>query len=109
MDKATIVIPEGKELIWVEALYKEPIEGVSFSNAGLTVGKACYVFEGSKEIEKKIDREIDRLAEDRFEILKEKVLSSRNKMLDEIRVELDEKYRDHIEKLKQKIVELKKK
>jgi len=30
-------VPKGKELIWAEAVYKEPIEGVPFSNAGMSL------------------------------------------------------------------------
>lgn len=101
-------IPENKQQIYVEATYKEPIEGVPFSNTGLTVGLTKNIYEGKGLIEKEIDSQIDRLCEDYFTKLKAKVLETRNDMIDQLRVEMDEKYTEHIQKLKDEIIKLKK-
>ncbi len=100
-------IPEGKEMIWSEATYKEPIEGIPYSNVGLTVGRAIYIPEGMKGQEKLLDEAVDRLAKEKFAKLKEDILTTRNEMLDEIRVELEKKYGKTIEDLQEEIKILK--
>lgn len=102
-------IPEGKQQVYVEASYKEPIEGIQYSNAGLTVGVTKNVFEGKGRIEKEIDKQIDRLCEAYLEKFMDKILSTRNEIVDTVRCEMDVKYLDTIQKLKDEIAELKKK
>ena len=102
-------IPEGKQQIYAEALYKEPIDGVPFSNAGFTVAITKNVFEGDKNAEAVLQEQVERLCKWYFEKLKKDVLETRNEMIDKIRVELDAKYKDYIKQLKDERDKLKKK
>ncbi len=96
-------IPEGKEQIYVEAVYKEPIEGIPFSNVGLTVGVSKYIDQG--EIEKELDGQIQRLVKEYFDKLASEVKSTRNEMMDKLRVELDKEYADKLKEAKRIILE----
>jgi len=98
-------IPEGKEQVYVEAVYKEPIEGIPFSNVGLTVGVSKYIDEGT--VEKELDSIIQRLVKEYFGKLATEIKSTRNTLIDQVRVELDEKYKGYIKELKEEIIKLK--
>ena len=97
------IIPEGKEQIYVEAVYKEPIEGIPFSNVGLTVGVSKYITEG--EIEKELDGQIQRLVKEYFDKLANEIKKSRNTLIDQLRVDLDKEYGEKLKKAKEIILE----
>ena len=96
------IIPEGKEQIYVEAVYKEPIEGIPFSNVGLTVGVSKYINEG--EVEKELDGQIQRLVREYFDKLASEIKKSRNTLIDQLRVDLDKEYSDKLAKAKEIIL-----
>jgi len=96
-------IPEGKEQIYVEAVYKEPIEGIPFSNVGLTVGVSKYIDQG--EIEKELDGQIQRLVKEYFDKLASEIKKSRNTLIDQLRVDLDKEYGEKLKKAKEIILE----
>ena len=96
-------IPEGKEQIWTEAVYKEPIEGIPYSNVGLTVGVAKYIEQGSEREE--IEKTIQRLTEEYFVKLAEDIRSTRNELMDKLRVEIAQEYDEKLAKAKKIILE----
>jgi len=103
-------IPEGKEQIYVEATYKEPIEGVPFSNVGLTVAISKYIEQGMEA--KEIDKQIQRLTEEYFNKLKEdirekadSIKETRNESIDKLRVELSQEYDEKLKRAKEIILE----
>lgn len=103
-------IPEGKELIWSEATYKEPIEGIPFSNTGITLGRAKYVDAKDAEKEKELlDEETERTVKRYFKKIAKDVKETRNELIDKLRIEFDEKYKAHIQELKDEILKLKNK
>ena len=97
-------IPEGKELVWAEAVYKEPIEGIPFSNTGLTVGVSKYVDIG--EAQGALDSAVQRLVEEYFKKLSEQIKSTRNELVDKIRAEVSEEKDGIIEKAKEEYLKL---
>lgn len=97
------IIPEGKEQIYVEAVYKEPIEGIPFSNVGLTVGVSKYIDQG--EIEKELDKQIQRLVKEYFDKLSAQIKESRNSLIDQLRVDLANEYDEKLKKAKEIILE----
>ena len=100
------IIPEGKEMIWAEGIYKEPIEGIPFSNVGLTLGRARYVEEGDIETaEKMLDDEIERATKRYFDKLASEIKKSRNTLIDQLRVDLDKEYGEKLKKAKEIILE----
>lgn len=103
-------IPEGKEQIYVEATYKEPIEGVPFSNIGLTVAVSKYIEQGT--IEEELDKQIQRLVKEYFDKLSNEmkakaddIKETRNELIDKLRVELAEQYDEKLKKAKEIILE----
>lgn len=96
-------IPEGKEQIYVEAVYKEPIDGIPFSNVGLTVGISKYINEG--EIEDELDSQIQRLVKEYFDKLASEIKKSRNTLIDQLKVDLDKEYSEKFKKAKEIILE----
>ena len=101
-------IPEGKALVWVEAVYKEPIEGIPFSNEGMTIGMAVYVDKDNREqLRTELDTEIKVMTKEYFDKLATEIKSTRNTLIDQVRVELDEKYKGYIKELKEEIIKLK--
>ena len=97
------IIPEGKEQIYVEAVYKEPIEGIPFSNVGLTVGVGKYINHG--ELETELDGQIQRLVKEYFDKLASEIKKSRNTLIDQLKVDLDKQYSDKLAKAKEIILE----
>jgi vancomycin permeability regulator SanA len=95
-------IPEGKEQIWTEAVYKEPIEGIPYSNVGLTVGVSKYIEQGSEREE--IEKVIQTLVEQYFVKLAEDIRSIRNELMDKLRVEIAEEYDEKLAKAKELIL-----
>lgn len=96
-------IPEGKEQVYVEAVYKEPIEGIPFSNVGLTVGVSKYIDEG--KVEEELDRQTQRLVKEYFDKLASEIKKSRNTLIDQLRVDLDKEYGEKLKKAKEIILE----
>ena len=96
-------IPEGKEQIWTEAVYKEPIEGIPYSNVGLTVGMSKYIEQGSEREE--IEKTIQTLVEQYFVKLAEDIRSTRNELMDKLRVEIAQEYDGKLKKAKKMILE----
>ena len=101
-------IPEGKQQIYVEATYKEPIEGVPFSNVGITVGVSKYIDDKPGEIEKIIAENTQKAVERYTAKLQEAMLKGRNEVVDNLRVELDKKYAENIKALKDEVIKLRK-
>lgn len=99
-------IPEGKEQIYVEALYKEPIDGIPFSNAGLTVGVSKYIKEDTEN--EVLDEQIQRLTKEYFSKLSSEIKSTRNDMIDTLRVELSKEYDGKLQLAKEEIIKLRK-
>ena len=98
-------IPEGKEMIWTEAVYKEPIEGVPFSNVGLTVGVSKYIEESQRaEI---LEEQINKLVKTYFDKLAKNVRNTRNELMDKLRKDISEEYESRLEKAKEIVIELK--
>jgi len=97
-------IPEGKELLWAEAVYKEPIQGIPFSNVGLTVGISKYIEEGKSDSE--LDTLVQRMVKEYFKKLSEEVKSTRNDMIDNIRIEVSKEKDGIIEKAKEEYIKL---
>ena len=109
------MIPEGKQQIFIEAMYKEPIEGIPFSNTGITVAVSKYIPEGEDALHTELDKLVTKLGEEYSAKLKKEmkkmrdaILSQRGEELDAIRVELDKKYKGYIEELRAEIIKLKK-
>jgi len=103
------IIPEGKEQIYVEALYKEPIEGVPFSNIGLTVAVSKYIEQGTED--KELDKQIQRLAKEYFDKLAKEmrakaddIKETRNQLADKIRVDISKEYDKKLKKAKEIIL-----
>jgi hypothetical protein len=97
-------IPEGKEQIYVEAVYKEPIEGIPFSNLGLTVGISKYINEG--EVAEELDKTIQRLVKEYFDRLATEIKDTRNDLIDKVRVEIAGEYDAKLDLAKDMIKEL---
>ena len=97
-------IPEGKEQIYIEAVYKEPIDGIPFSNVGLTVGVSKYINEG--ELQSSIDEQIQRLTKEYFSKLSSEVKSTRNDLIDSLRIELSKEYDNKLKLAKEEIIKL---
>jgi transcription termination factor NusB len=97
-------IPEGKEMIWTEAVYKEPIEGVPFSNVGLTVGVSKYIEDDQRE--EVLEEQIDKLVKTYFDKLSKNVKNTRNELMDNLRKEISEEYEDRLEQAKQEVIRL---
>jgi len=98
------IIPEGKEMIWAEAVYKEPIEGIPFSNTGLTVGVSKYIDIGEEA--NALDKLTQRLVKEYFDKLADSIKSTRNEMMDKIRAEVSVEKDEIIEKCKKEIFRL---
>jgi hypothetical protein len=103
------IIPEGKEQIYVEATYKEPIEGVPFSNIGLTVAVSKYIEQGTEA--KELDKQIQRLVKEYFDKLAEEmkgkadsIKETRNELVDKLRVEIADQYDEKLKKAKEIIL-----
>ena len=96
-------IPEGKQQVYIEVLYKEPIEGIPFSNVGITVGVSKYIGEG--ELSSEIDQQVQALVQEKFGKLKEQIATTRNEMIDRLREELDKEYSGKLKKAKEIILE----
>jgi hypothetical protein len=93
MNKDLFTIPEDKALIWAEGMYKEQIEGIPFSNNGMTIGVAKYVSaENKEEQEELLDNAIERTTKRYFKKLEREILNTRNDMIDKIRIQLADKY-----------------
>jgi len=99
-------IPEGKIQIYVEAVYKEPIVGIPFSNTGLTVAVSKYINEG--ELTTELDEQIQRLAKEYFGKLSSEIRSTRNDMIDTLRIELSKEYDKKLQLAKEEIIKLRK-
>ena len=99
-------IPEGKIQIYVEAVYKEPIDGIPFSNTGLTVAVSKYINEG--ELTTELDEQIQRLAKEYFGKLSSEIRSTRNDMIDTLRIELSKEYDKKLQLAKEEIIKLRK-
>ena len=106
-------IPEGKEQIYVEATYKEPIEGVPFSNIGLTVGVSKYIEQGTEaeKLTEELDKQIQRLVKEYFDKLSEDmkvkadtIKETRNELVDKLRVDIANEYDERLKKAKEIIL-----
>lgn len=97
-------IPEGKIQIYTEAVYKEPIEGIPFSNTGLTVGVSKYIDEN--QLTNELDELVQRLVKEYFGKLSREIRSTRNDLIDKVRVELSAEYDEKLAKAKEMILEL---
>jgi hypothetical protein len=97
-------IPDGKIQIYTEAVYKEPIEGIPFSNTGLTVGISKYIAED--ELPNELDALVQRLVKEYFGKLSTEIKSTRNDLIDTVRAELSAEYDGKLAKAKEMILEL---
>jgi len=97
-------IPEGKELIWTEAVYKEPIEGIPFSNVGITMGISKYIEENDRA--DVLGETVEKLVKKYFDKLSKEIRSTRNDLIDKVRKEVAEEYGEKFEKAKSEVLRL---
>lgn len=102
------ILDEGKVQISASASLKDRIEGVQFSSQGYEVWLTKIVNEeDEKEQARLLDETANRLVTQYYKKLEQEIKSTRNDMIDTLRVELDKEYREKLQKAKEIIIELK--
>jgi len=102
-------IPEGMMEVWASGEIKEPIEGVRFSNEGVSLGFSKLVEEDNWGVAQMIlNKQVSNLKKIYHEKLKSAITETRNDVIDLLREELSTEYDHKLELSKEEIIKLKK-
>jgi len=102
------IIPEGKVQISGNASLKDQINGIPFTSQGYEVWVTKVVDEkDEKKQEELLDSLVERLVKTYYKKLDEELRSTRNEMIDNLRIELNKEYEEKLKKAKELIIKLK--
>lgn len=102
------VIPEGKVQISGNASLKDQINGIPFTSQGCEVWVTKIVDEkDEKKQAGLLDSLAERLAHTYYKKLDGELRSTRNDMVDNLRIELSKEYEEKLKKAKELIIKLK--
>ena len=102
------VIPEGKVQISGNASLKDQINGIPFTSQGYEVWVTKIVDEkDEKKQAELLDSLAERLAQTYYKKLDGELRSTRNDMVDNLRIELSKEYEEKLKKAKELIIKLK--
>lgn len=101
-------IPEGKVQISGNASLKDQINGIPFTSQGYEVWVTKVVDEkDEKKQAELLDSLAERLAQTYYKKLDGELRSTRNDMVDNLRIELNKEYEEKLKKAKELIIKLK--
>lgn len=102
------IIPEGKVQISGNASLKDQINGIPFTSQGYEVWITKIVDEkDEKKQAELLDSLAERLAQTYYKKLDGELRSTRNEMIDNLRIELNKEYEEKLKKAKELIIKLK--
>ena len=102
------IIPEGKVQISGNASLKDQINGIPFTSQGYEVWITKIVDEkDEKKQAELLDSLAERLAQTYYKKLDGELRSTRNDMVDNLRIELNKEYEEKLKKAKELIIKLK--
>ena len=102
------IIPEGKVQISGSASLKDQINGIPFTSQGYEVWITKIVDEkDEKKQAELLDSLAERLAQTYYKKLDGELRSTRNDMVDNLRIELNKEYEEKLKKAKELIIKLK--
>jgi hypothetical protein len=85
---------------------QEPIAGVDYSKNGFTLSATKYILEeDEKEMHTKLYELLETSVKIYFDRLKDQVQSTRNNMIDELRIEIEKEYEEKLKEAKKMILD----